>query len=235
MMILAVDSSAINASAAVCEDSKIIASSCINTSLTHSQTLLAMIEAMLKNARISISDIDAFAVNAGPGSFTGVRIGIAAVKGLAFGTDKPCVSVSTLDCIAALAAYPFGRYKIEAVMDARCNQVYNAQYLADNGKITKISEDRAIKICELADEIQNSDIPVIFAGDGADLCYNNFSENNNVFITRPADRYQRAENTALIAESLFKEGKTSSPADLEVNYLRMPQAEREYAKKSKQE
>lgn len=234
MKILAVDSSAVSASAAVLEDGKIISSSFINISLTHSQTLLPAIKAMLENSKTDINDIDVFAVNSGPGSFTGIRIGVALIKGMSFGRDVLCAEVSTLDCISSAAVYPFGHYIIEAAMDARCSQIYNAAYEVTDGKVNKLCPDRAVKLEELKKELENFDIPIIFVGDGADLCYNYFSESKtNILKARAPDKYQQAVYTAFIAEQMARSGNTVTPEELSAKYLRMPQAEREY--KNKQE
>ena len=139
MKILSVDTSATAASVALSEEGKLIGETFINTSLTHSQTLIPMVEQLLNNTKTEISDIDAIAVNAGPGSFTGVRIGVAAVKGLAFANNIPCVSVSTLESMA----YNFLSTDciVCAVMDARCSQVYNALFEIKNGVVTRFCNE----------------------------------------------------------------------------------------------
>jgi len=151
MKILSIECSAVPCSAAIIENEKVIASSFVNVKLTHSQTLMPMVEEMLKSAKVSLSEIDGFAVSYGPGSFTGIRIGISAIKGLALPLNKPCVGVSTLDTIAE--NYRFQNTVICACMDARCNQVYNALYMAKNGIITKLCDDRALMCDELANEL----------------------------------------------------------------------------------
>lgn len=226
MKILAVDSSAKACSAAVVEDNKILGSFFINTSLTHSQTLVPMIDAVLKNTSTDINDIDAFAVSAGPGSFTGVRIGVAAVKGMAMSLNKPCVSVSTLeampyniifeDCIAV------------CVMDARCNQVYNALFEINDGKINRLCEDRALSVDELAHDLKHFDKKLILVGDGAELCYNSYKELfDNIFLAPDIQRYQNASGVALAAMTKEK----ISCEELMPTYLRLPQAERELKKR----
>ncbi len=232
MKILSIDSTAVSASCAILSDSKIIASSFINTSLTHSQTLMPMVEDMLKSSKIDLCDIDCFAINVGPGSFTGVRIGISAVKGMAFALNKPCIEVSTLECIMRGVVSPVGHYIVEAVMDARCNQVYNAAFEIKDGNITRLCEDRAIKLDELKEELLSCSLPVVLAGDGAEISYNFLKDDiKELKLSDASVRYQSAENTALIASELFANGKTVSASELQAGYLRMPQAERELKNK----
>ncbi|MBQ8533506.1 MAG: tRNA (adenosine(37)-N6)-threonylcarbamoyltransferase complex dimerization subunit type 1 TsaB [Clostridia bacterium] len=234
MKILSIDSTAVSASCAILSDSKIIARSFVNTSLTHSQTLMPMVEDMLKSAKTSLKDIDCIAINVGPGSFTGVRIGISAVKGMAFALDIPCIEVSTLECIMRGVVFPVGHYIVESVMDARCNQVYNAAFEVKDGMITRLTEDRAIKLDELKEEISAYRLPIVLAGDGAEISYNFLKDDNkNIIIANEAVRYQSAENTAIIAKELLKEGKTVTASELQAGYLRMPQAERELKNKQK--
>lgn len=225
MKILAVDSSAKACSAAVLEDDKLVGSFFINTALTHSQTLVPMIEAVLNNTSIDINDIDKFAVSAGPGSFTGVRIGVAAVKGMAMPDNKPCVFVSTLeampyniseDCIAV------------CVMDARCEQVYNALFEIKNSSVSRICDDRAISIKDLADDLKKYNNKLILIGDGAELCYNSLKEElNNLYIAPENLRFQNAAGVALAARNK----ETITADELLPAYLRLPQAERELKKR----
>ncbi len=226
MKILAVDSSAKACSAAVVEDNKVLGSFFINTALTHSQTLVPMIDAVLKNTSTDINSVDIFAVSSGPGSFTGVRIGVAAIKGIAMPLEKPCASVSTLeampynllseDCVAA------------CVMDARCNQVYNALFEVENGTIKRFCDDRALSIDELLSELKAIDKKIILVGDGAELCYNSYKEVlDNICIAPENIRYQNAVGVAFAA---FNKEIVSS-AELMPTYLRLPQAQRELKKR----
>lgn len=230
MKILAVDTSATAASVAVAEENKLIGEFSINTSLTHSQTLMPMIEGLLKNAGISIDDIEAVAVNAGPGSFTGVRIGVAAVKGLAFPKNLPCVSVSTLQ---SMAYNMLGANCIVcAVMDARCSQVYNALFRVKDCSVTRITDDRALSLSDLKLELQNINEKVVLVGDGAVLCSEYFgSELENVSLAPFNRRIQTASSVALAAFEKLKNGETVSPAEIMPVYLRLPQAQRELNKK----
>ena len=223
MKILAVDTSAICASVAVTQDGKILSESSINTGLTHSRTLMPMIDSALKNGEISLDSIDVFACSVGPGSFTGIRIGVAAIKGLCDALSKKCVPVSTLE---ALAYNLVGRQcTAVSVMDARCNQVYAAFFDVENGFITRIHEDYAVLISELATEIAKIDKTVILAGDGAELCYNALKDSvKNIKLSSEFRRFQRAYGAALAAleQNNFIQSSLLAPV-----YLRMPQAERE--------
>lgn len=230
MKILAVDTSATAASAAIADEDKLIGEFSINTSLTHSQTLLPMIDQLLKNTNTSINDITALAVNAGPGSFTGVRIGVAAVKGLAFPQNLPCVSVSTLksmaynmlgsDCIVC------------AVMDARCSQVYNALFRVNRDGVTRLTDDRALSLSDLQLELQKFDENIVLVGDGAKLCYDFLSSQSvNVTLAPFARRIQTASSVACAAIDEIKLGNTITAEKLMPVYLRLPQAQRELNKK----
>lgn len=227
--ILAMDSTAVAASSAVVEDEKILAESYSNVRLTHSQTLMPMVESMLRCAEIPLESIDLFAVNAGPGSFTGVRIGVAAVKGLGVGTGKPCVGTSTLEALAFhTQCYPDA--VICPVMDARCAQVYNALFRWENGQLIRLCEDRAIAAAQLEQELKNEKC-VILLGDGAQMCYNSFT--SNAFVLAPEQiRYQRASGVAAAAREAFARGESVDGCQLIPTYLRLPQAERELKKRN---
>lgn len=218
-MILGIDSSAITAGCALYDGGKMIAEQFLNTKHTHSQTLLPMVESMMKSAEVSLADVDVIAVTAGPGSFTGLRIGIASVKGMAMGAGKRCVSVSTLEAIA----YNFVGVDgiICCAMDARCGQVYNALFKSENGIITRLCDDRAIKAVDLYEELKKLDGKVILAGDGAELLHK-ATEQSFTLAPLPL-RYQRGLGVCLAAE-----GKEPiDAAALMPSYLRLPQAERE--------
>lgn len=224
MKILGVDSSAKSASAAICENGRLISECFVNASLTHSRTLMPMVDNALKQADMNIKDIDAFCVNVGPGSFTGIRIGVAAVKGLALAENKPCAGISTLESMA----YNFADDSclVCAAMDARCNQVYTALFRCNGSSVERICEDKAISVDELCEELKKFNEKIYLAGDGAEICMNAF-ENSvpNVFLSGENRRYQRAFGVALAAEN-NKEAFTDS-ALLAPVYLRLPQAERE--------
>ncbi len=230
MKILAVDTSATAASVCIAEENKIIGEFCINTALTHSQTLVPMIEQLSKNTGISLSELDAIAVNAGPGSFTGVRIGVAAVKGIAFANNLPCVSVSTLE---SMAYNLLGSDCIVcAVMDARCSQVYNAMFRVRGDKVERLCDDRALSLEDLKNDLQNYTEKIILVGDGAEIT-DKFLENSlsGVVIAPINIRTQTASSTACVAFKLISDGNTMTAEQLMPTYLRLPQAQRELNKK----
>lgn len=216
-MLLSVDSSAVTASVALTDGDKVIKSEFINAGLTHSETLLPMIKRVMEG--YSFNDLESIAVTAGPGSFTGVRIGVATVKGLAFESNIPCISVSTLEAIA----YNFTDENavICAVMDARRMQFYNALFSVNNGKIERLCDDRAISIDDLKKDLAQYE-RVIIAGDGAELCYNHLNM-DNAFL---ADESRRYQNGVGVAKSALNKVKISAKELMPV-YLRLSQAERE--------
>lgn len=233
MRIFAIDTSAKSASAALVEDGVIKGEYFINTMLTHSETLMPMVDLLLKSVRVELSDIDYFAVNCGPGSFTGLRIGIAAVKGMAFALNKPCVAVSTLESMA----YNLSAEEavICAVMDARCSQVYNALFEKVNGSVVRLCEDRALKIDELNVELKNYVCrKIVLVGDGAKLCYERMKEDiSNLKLAPENLLYQRASSVAFATGELIEKGDILDSSQLMPHYLRLPQAQRELlAKKS---
>ena len=224
-MILGIDSSAITAGCALYDNGKVIAEQFLNTKHTHSQTLLPMVETMLKSAEVALADVDVIAVTAGPGSFTGLRIGIASVKGMAMGAGKRCIPISTLEAIA----YNFVGVDgiICCAMDARCGQVYNALFKSENGVITRLCEDRAVKSAELYEELKKLNGRIILAGDGAEIL-DKATEHSFSLAPLPL-RYQRGLGVCLAAE-----GKDSiDAAALMPSYLRLPQAERERLEREK--
>ena len=230
MKILAMDTSATAASVCLAGEDKILGSFYTNTALTHSQTLVPMAEQVLKTTRTDMDEIDYFAVNAGPGSFTGVRIGVAAVKGMAFKNNTPCVSVSTLE---SMAYNMLGNDCVVcAVMDARCSQVYNALFKISGDSIERLCEDRALALSDLKLELEKITDKIILVGDGAELCAK-FLENSlsNVFLAPINNRVQTAASTAMAAFKSISEDKTMSPAELMPTYLRLPQAQRELNKR----
>lgn len=220
MRILAVDTSAVCAAVAVVDGDKVLSESQTNTGLTHSRTLMPMIDSTLKNAEIPLSGIDLFACSAGPGSFTGIRIGVAAIKGLCDGTGKKCIPVSTLE---ALAYNLLGRScTAVCVMDARCNQVYTASFRIDGNTVERLTEDEAIKIEELGERLPSYE-NVVFVGDGAKICHKALGYS----IAPPSELYQKGSSVALCALRNYSEEKLTEGKDLLPIYLRLPQAERE--------
>ena len=224
MLILAFETSAKAASVALMQDEKIIGSSYQNTGLTHSQTLMVMAEDLLKQCGFAPSNVSHVAVAAGPGSFTGVRIGVAAAKGFAWGRRIPCYGTSTLESMALNLGIYEGT--VCAVMDARRNQVYNALFKAEKGVLTRLCEDRAISIEELKAQLPVG--PVFLVGDGSKLCKQHIPET----ILPPEHRqHQRAAGVALAAEAMIARGESGDAATLTPNYLRLSQAERERAER----
>lgn len=229
MKILCLECSAGPSSAAVIEDGKVFASSFMNIKTTHSRTLLPAVKSMLDNCLISISDIGGFAVSNGPGSFTGIRIGISAVKGLAQAKKLPCVGVSTLLCMA----YNFisNECIVCSVMDARCNQFYSALFDISGGCVNRLFEDKALSADELENEIygirEKFNKPIIVCGDGADLFYGLLSDKSGIKTADEASKYQNAVGVGMAAYREFTENNTVSPEELLPVYLRLPQAERE--------
>lgn len=222
-MLLSMDSSAVTASVALTDGDEIIKSEFVNSGLTHSETLLPMITRVMDGRKYS--ELDGIAITAGPGSFTGVRIGVATVKGLAFNDDIPCYSVSTLEAIA----YNFvdKNAVVCAVMDARRMQFYNALFRVHNGKVERLCDDRAISIEDLRNELKQYD-KVIIAGDGAKLCFQNIELENCTLAD--VDRiYQNAVGVAKAAQNK----NAISPKALMPVYLRQSQAERELKLKLK--
>ena len=224
-MILSIDSSAVTASAALTDGDKVIRSEFVNKGLTHSETLLPMIKRVMGD--VAYSELEAIAITAGPGSFTGVRIGVATAKGLAFKFSTPCIPVSTLEAIA----YNFVNENavICAVMDARRMQFYNALFKVENGRIERLTPDRAISLEDLQKELRQYE-DVIIAGDGARLCADNIGLDN----CRIADEESVYQNAVSLAKAAEK-NKKIPPEKLMPVYLRQSQAERELKLKKKKE
>ena len=223
MLILAFETSAKAASVALHDGSKLLAESYQNTGLTHSQTLMVMAEDMLKQCGYTAKDVTAVAVAAGPGSFTGVRIGVAAAKGMAWGLQVPCYGVSTLEAMAKNLGIYDG--VVCAVMDARRNQVYNGLFRAEKGAIVRMTEDRAIALAELGAELAQMDAPVYLVGDGSLVAKAALEDR---VIAPPEHRmHQRAAGVAMVAAEQIAAGVVADAEALEPNYLRLSQAERE--------
>ncbi len=225
MMMLGIDSSAVSVGAAVCdigEDRCVVAEGFINNKITHSRTLMPLVQSLLDSAQLTLADIGVFAVSAGPGSFTGLRIGVSVIKGMAYALGKPCREVSTL----AAMSHNFESYEgiICAAMDARCSQVYNALFEVSGGSITRLCDDRALMIPELEDELKTryAGKNIMLCGDGAQLCYGKFG-GGNIRIAPAGQRFQNGVGVCLAAA----ECPDITAAALMPKYLRLPQAERE--------
>lgn len=226
MKILAIETSAKSVSAAVVENGVPLASAYQNMGLTHSRTLMPLVDGMLSAAGLRVQDMDLLAAANGPGSFTGLRIGVSALKGLAWALEKPCCGVSTLAAMARNLAHMEGL--IICAMDARRNQVYNALFLAHDGVLTRQCPDRAIGLAELAEEIKNRPEPKFVVGDGAGLCYNHLLEQDVPCRMAPPQLVmQNAVGVALAAEEMAAAGQVTTARDLVPVYLRLSQAERE--------
>lgn len=228
MRVLAIDCSAKSVSAAIAEDNKLMAEAFLNIQLTHSETLMPMVEQLLINVRLTLKDIDAFAVTAGPGSFTGVRIGISAIKGMAFKDQKQVYPFSTLSAMALTflngAAFDM---VVCGLMDARRNQFYNALFDLKDGKITRITDDRMVSYEELCTELKGLGRPVILMGDGAQLFYKLSGDDPDFSLAPATLGMQRASGIAIAAASGKAESSPLSPEALQTVYLRKSQAERE--------
>ena len=234
MKIIAFETSAKAASVALTDGGKLLAESYQNTGMTHSQTLMVMAQELLKTCGLCPKDVDAVAVASGPGSFTGVRIGVAAAKGFAWGGELPCYGVSTLEAMARNLGIWQG-YVVPA-MDARRSQVYTAIFHAQKGVLTRLEEDMAISLEELREKIKNFEESIFLVGDGALLCYNTLLEEVPALVLPPEHRmHQRAAGVALTAQAMADAGDPGKAAELTPNYLRLSQAERERAARENRE
>ena len=225
MRILALETSAKAVSAAVTEDGKVLCSGYQDTGLTHSRTLMPLVDAMLRESEQSLADMDLLAVAAGPGSFTGLRIGVSALKGLAWALEKPCCGVSTLAAMARNLAHMEGL--IVCAMDARRSQIYNALFTSEHGRLTRRTPDRTIGLAELAEELRSEPLPLVIVGDGAVRCEKALTEAGlPCRLAPPQLVMQNAMSVALCAEDLARAGKLVSAQELLPVYLRPPQAQR---------
>lgn len=230
MLLLAFETSAKAASVALFDDHKLLGESYQNTGLTHSQTLLVMAQDLICQCGFVPADITHTAVAAGPGSFTGVRIGVAAAKGFAWGKEIPCYGVSTLEAMALGLGVWEGT--VVCAMDARRAQVYNAIFEAKNGQLTRISDDRAISLAELGEELNAITGPIYLVGDGAALCHRTLTD-LQLILPPEWKQHQRAVGVGLAAFSAIERGESGDAAALAPNYLRLSQAERERLEKEK--
>jgi tRNA threonylcarbamoyladenosine biosynthesis protein TsaB len=232
MIILAFDGTAKCASCAVLRDEVCLGEYNIDNGLTQSELLLPMAESLMKSLKLEYSDVELFATSVGPGSFTGVRIGAALVKGLAFGRNIPCAEVSTLEALAENASGLRGI--IVPAMDARRGQVYTAIFRCDGENLTRLCEDMAISITELGDRLREFDEPIYITGDGYEVARKNLAAFGLKLENTPmALRNESAASVAKVALRQYREGKTVSDVELSPKYLRLPQAERERLERSK--
>lgn len=226
MRILALETSAKSVSVAVTENGTLLAQAYQDRGLTHSVTLMPLLDGMLKTAGLTLDDMDIIAVAQGPGSFTGIRIGVSAAKGLAWAKALPCCGVSTLEAMA------YGVTDFEGVvvgaMDARRQQVYNALFRTENGCVTRLCADRAVAMELVAEELAAIPEPKLIVGDGAELLYKHLQAFGiPCRLASPLHRQQSAAGVALAAEHLAAQGLTCSAQELQPVYLRLSQAERE--------
>ena len=227
MNILAVDTAGKTLGVALLQDDRLKYECYLDGGMTHSETLMPLVDHCLKLCGLTCADIDLFGVNAGPGSFTGLRIGVATAKGLAWAAQRPCAGCSTLESMAWPLAHMEGEL-IVCAMDARRGQVYNALFLAHDGVLTRQCPDRAIGLAELAEEIKNRPEPKFVVGDGAGLCYNHLLEQDvPCRMAPPQLMMQNAVGVALAAEEMAAAGQVTTARDLVPVYLRLSQAERE--------
>jgi len=233
MKYLVLEGSAAAASCALLEDRKVLGEFFVHIPQTHSQTLLPMAEKLLETCGLTPGELDFFAVTRGPGSFTGLRIAIAAVKGMAMASGKPCVGVSTLEGLARNLTGFEGT--AAAVMDARCGQVYAGLFELAGGGVSRLEEDAALSIKALGEILPGMKKPVFLVGDGAELCYNRLLEEPPagedpggwLRLAPPHLRYQRAAAVGAAALDAWERGEAVDAGALVPSYLRLPQAERE--------
>ncbi len=234
MLLLAFETSAKTASVALFQDDTLIGEQYQNTGLTHSQTLMVMAQSLISQCGFVPGDIEAVAVANGPGSFTGVRIGVAGGKGFAWAKQLPLYGVSTLEAMATGLGVSQGY--VCAVMDARRNQVYNGIYYVNHGEIEQIAPDRAISLENLKAELKNYKEPIFLVGDGSILCYNTLREEiQNLQLSPPHRMHQRAVGVGLVAHKQRIHGNPGDGEILIPNYLRLSQAERERLERENKE
>ncbi|MBQ9044854.1 MAG: tRNA (adenosine(37)-N6)-threonylcarbamoyltransferase complex dimerization subunit type 1 TsaB [Oscillospiraceae bacterium] len=224
MLILAMESSAKAASAALVRDDTLLAQSFSCSALTHSRTLLPMAEQALDTAGVRLEEVDCLAVAHGPGSFTGIRIGVSAVKGLAWAAEKPAVGVSTLEAMAYNGLAAGEGALVCCCMDARRSQIYHALFEIRGGKPERLMPDRAIAIEALLPELKKYEKPLFLVGDGAALCYNIFSEQDQPCVLAPGNLVQQSAWGVAMAAQAYEPGPGAA---LQPVYLRLSQAERE--------
>ena len=234
MKILAIDTSSLAASAALWEDGNLLGEEYIRVKLTHSQTSLPMVESLLAHTQVDLPSVDLLAVSVGPGSFTGLRIGIAAVKGMAYALGKPCAGISTLECLARNFLGIDGL--VCSVMDARCKQVYTALFRIQGDCLQRLTPDKAISLADLQEQLTHLQEPVFLVGDGAQLCYNEMNQTLPHLRLAPEHlRHQHAGSLCTAGYEAFQRGETCLPQELAPVYLRLPQAERERMARMKKE
>lgn len=227
MKILALDSSAKACSVAITEDNQLLAQTFLHNGFTHSKTLLPAVSHMLSQCDMMLGDVDVFAVSVGPGSFTGLRIGVSTIKGLAYGMNKRCAPCSTLKSMAWQMSHLEG-CTVVCVMDARKNQVYHSRFLIKDGVPQRLSPDTALSISDLSQELETISGRKILVGDGASLCSQTLA---NVELSPEMLRLQTALAVAQEGFFLAQENQLVSASELVPVYHRLSQAERERLEK----
>lgn len=232
MKILGIDTSTKTLSVAICDDDKIICETFINSALNHSCTLMPVIDSLLTSASLKVSDIDLFVTTSGPGSFTGIRIGISTIKGLALAIDKPCIAISSLEALA------FNLIDTDCIacpaIDARGDRVYMSLFKVRSKKLIRLTDDNVILINEIQKKLLNTEEKIIFLGDGADLCYNRIGQKINSKTANSVNRLCRASSVCMLGKDKYECGQTTSSAyDIVPQYINLSQAERERIEKIK--
>lgn len=231
MKVLAIDTASIVATVAIMDDEKLIGEYILNHKKTHSQKIMPIIREVLDSAQLKVADIDVFAVANGPGSFTGLRIGVATIKGLAHAVNKPVVGISTLDGLAF--NLPHCKHMICPIMDARRQQVYNALYKWVDDSFYIVEEPRALPVGDLIRELKEKDEQVMFTGDGVAVFQEQLKNElgERCHFAPIAFRMQRASSIAELALQKAYKGEVESYMTFAPFYLRKSQAEREYEKR----
>lgn len=234
MKILAIDSSGLSASVAILEDEKIVAEYTINNKLTHSHTLMPMIDEICKMVNLDLTTLDAIGLTSGPGSFTGLRISAGTAKGMALGLDLPIIDIPTLDAIAH--NIPYTDHLICPIMDARRNHVYTALYKWENDVLNRLTDHMVIPLGQVTQSLQQAKEKVVFMGDGVDIYEDEIiaALGERAYFAPPSLRLQRASTVAILAMEKAKRGDTVSHMEYAPTYLRPSQAEREYKERQKE-
>ncbi|MBE6551799.1 MAG: tRNA (adenosine(37)-N6)-threonylcarbamoyltransferase complex dimerization subunit type 1 TsaB [Ruminococcaceae bacterium] len=232
MLILAIDTSATTASAALTEDDKALASFSVNLRLEHSRRILIMIDEVIKLSEKKISEVELLCVSNGPGSFTGLRIGVSTVKGLGFAKNISCCGVSTLEALAENLSDSSDETVICPVMDARRDEFYNALFIKKGSSVERLTEDRAISYDELFKELEEKyfNKRIIVNGDGADkffvLADKSGRNVENISPSSEMTKYQNALSVARVGKRMHDNNRSCTPDKLMPEYIRMSQAER---------
>lgn len=229
MKILGIDTSSAVASAAICDGDRLICETSLNNKLTHSQTIMPIIDGVFKMSELKPADIDVFAVSVGPGSFTGLRIGVTTAKGLAHAVNKPVAGVNTLESMAY--NLPFCGQIISPIMDARREQVYNAFYTFENGRIKELTPPRAISLEDCMEELAQMGEDVIFLGDGVPVFRDRIAQRLGKQASFAPQNLNMQHAAAVCEAAKYKE--TVNYAQLVPMYLRKSQAEREREERGK--